>query len=87
MSENQPIKPDNNLVWAILSTVLCCLPFGIVAILSATKVDSLWAEGKYDESRAAAQNAKKWSIISAVSALVVWIIYFLFVVVFAVASI
>jgi hypothetical protein len=25
--------PDNNLVWAILSTVFCCLPLGIVAIV------------------------------------------------------
>ena len=36
--------PDNNLVWAILS-IICCLPLGIVAIISATKVNTLWAEG------------------------------------------
>ena len=38
-------KPDNYLVWAILSTVFCCLPLGIVAIVKASKVDALWAQG------------------------------------------
>ena len=33
--------PDNNLVWAILSTVLCCLPLGIVAIIKSTLVSVL----------------------------------------------
>ena len=36
---NNP-KPDNWLVWAILSTILCCLPLGIVSIIYATKVDN-----------------------------------------------
>ena len=77
MSENRPIKPANNLVWAILSTVFCCLPFGIAAIVQASKVDSLWNEEKYDEACAAAKSAGNWSIAAAVSALIVWIIYFL----------
>ncbi len=41
MEENKKnLKPDNFLVWAILSTVLCCLPLGIVAIVYANKVDN-----------------------------------------------
>ena len=32
----RPLKPDNNLVWAILCTLLCCLPFGIVSIVYAS---------------------------------------------------
>lgn len=36
-------KPDNNLVWGILVTILCCLPFGIVSIIKASSVDNLWA--------------------------------------------
>lgn len=47
-------KPDNCLVWAILTTVLCCLPFGIVSIVYASKVDSEWALGHYDEAEDAA---------------------------------
>ena len=44
--ENQN-KPDNNLLWAILSTVFCCLPLGIVSIIYAIKVDDLYKHGDY----------------------------------------
>ena len=54
-------KPDNGLVWAILSTVLCCLPFGIVAIIKATQVDTFWASGNFDAAYQAASDARKWS--------------------------
>ncbi len=59
-------KPNTNLVWAILSTLFCCLPLGIVAIVKASQVDTLWFCGKYNEAIAAAESAKKWSIIAAV---------------------
>ena len=70
-------KPDNYLVWSILTTVLCCLPFGIVAIVKSSKVDSLWAQGQYAEAQKSANDAKMWSMISAGSCLVVLILYFL----------
>ncbi|MCL1868514.1 MAG: CD225/dispanin family protein [Paludibacter sp.] len=69
--------PDNNLVWAILVTILCCLPGGIYAIVRATKVNTLWLNGQYDEARKAADDAKKWSIISAIVGgvcIIIWII-------------
>jgi hypothetical protein len=67
-------EPDNYLVWAILCTVLCCLPFGIVSIVYSTKVSGLWAQGRYAEAQAAANNAKKWAIIGAIVAAVAWLI-------------
>lgn len=76
-------KPDNYLVWAILSTVLCCMPFGIVAIVKATQVDTFWAQGNQAEAIEAANAAKKWTIVSAVSSVAVWSIYVLIVVVIA----
>jgi len=63
--EPPQIKPGNNLVWAILTTILCCLPFGIVAIVYASKVDGLWAAGDYAGAYDAAGKAKNWSIIAA----------------------
>lgn len=59
-------KPDSNLVWAIICTVLCCLPFGIVSIVYASKVDSLWSIGAFREAYDAADKAKKWAIWGAV---------------------
>src|SRR4051794_27850110 len=32
-------KPDSPLAWAIASTLCCCLPFGIVAIVYAAQVN------------------------------------------------
>ncbi|MBL0357076.1 MAG: CD225/dispanin family protein [Chitinophagaceae bacterium] len=70
-------KPDNNLVWAILSTILCCLPLGIVAIISATKVDNLWNSGQHSEAVREAKKAKDWAIYSAIAGVVVIILYFI----------
>ena len=70
-----PQKPDNYLVWAILSTLLCCLPFGIVAIVKSSKVDTLWYAGNHVEAIQASNDAKKWSIISAVVGLVGGLLY------------
>ena len=46
---NQPMAgstpPPNYLVWAILSTVLCCLPLGVASIVYAAQVNSKWYAG------------------------------------------
>ena len=79
-------EPDNYLVWAILTTVLCCLPVGIVSIVYSTKVSGLWSQGRYAEAQAAADSAKKWAIIAAIVGAVVGImIVMLYVFIFAVA--
>lgn len=70
--------PDSNLVWAILTTVLCCLPLGIVAIVKATQVSGLWAQGRYPEAQKASQDARKFAIWSAVAGVVVAIVYAIF---------
>ena len=55
---NNNTKPDNWLVWAILSTILCCLPLGIVSIIYATKVDNLWNPGQQEEAIKASNTAR-----------------------------
>lgn len=70
--------PDNNLVWAILCTVLCCLPLGIVAIIKSTKVKELWALGDMAGAQQAAADAKKYSIWGAAAAAVLWVLYIIF---------
>src|SRR6476646_91982 len=67
--------PNNYLVWSILVTLFCCLPFGIVAIVKSSQVNGLWAQGRYAEAQATAESAKKWVIWSAVSGVVVGVIY------------
>ena len=42
----RPPKPNNHLAWAILSTIFCCLPLGIVSIVYSSKVDGLYNAGE-----------------------------------------
>lgn len=62
--------PPSNLVWAILVTIFCCLPFGIVAIVYAARVDGLARAGDMAGAWDASQKAKTWSIVSAAVGLV-----------------
>ncbi len=71
-------KPDNWLVLSILATLFCCIPFGIVGIINASKVDGLYYNGDYDGAARASDSAKKWVIAAAISFLVIVIFYFLF---------
>ena len=71
--------PENNLVWAILCTVLCCLPLGVVSIIKATQVNTLWAQGSYTEAYKAAEDAKKFALWGALSQVVIIMAYLFFV--------
>ncbi|MBD8505363.1 CD225/dispanin family protein [Hoyosella sp. G463] len=63
---NYGAPPDNGLVWGILVTVLCCLPLGIVSIVKASNVNSLWAMGQYAAAHEAAAEARRWAKIGAI---------------------
>lgn len=71
-------QPNNNLVWGILVTVLCCLPLGIVSIVKATQVSGLWGQGRYAEAQQAADDAKKFAMWGAIAGVVVGAIYLIF---------
>ncbi len=73
--------PDNYLVWAILSTVLCCLPLGIVSIVKSTQVNTLWAQGQADQAREASVSAKKFAMWAAIAGVIVGVLYVLFLVI------
>ena len=78
--------PENNLVWAIVCTVMCCMPLGVVAIIKATKVKELWLQGDHAGAQKAADDAKKFSIWGAAIAGIGIILYILIVVVFGIAG-
>ena len=57
--------PSNYLVPAILVTLFCCLPAGVVAIINATQVNSKYAAGDIQGAMNASKNAKTWTMIAA----------------------
>lgn len=75
--ENQMLQtpPKNWLVQSILVTIFCCLPFGIVGIINATKVDSLFRSGNVEGANQAAANAAKWTKIGFIVG-IIWIVIY-----------
>ncbi len=71
--------PENYLVWAILTTCLCCLPLGIVSIVKSTEVNNKWYVGDHAGAYKASQDAKKYAIISAIVGPVLVFIYIFFI--------
>lgn len=65
-----PARPKSWLVESILVTLLCCLPFGVVGIVNAARVNSLYDQGLYDEAFRVSANAKKWSKFGLIAGIV-----------------
>jgi len=63
------------LVFAIVVTVLCCLPTGIAAIVYAAQVNAKLAAGDIAGAQEASKNAKMWCWISAGAGLLVGILW------------
>jgi hypothetical protein len=64
----------NYLIPAILATVLCCLPVGVVSIIFATQVNSKLESGDVAGAMEASRKAKMFMYIAVGSAVLVWII-------------
>lgn len=69
--------PSNNLVFAIIATVLsvvfCCLPHGLISLIFALQVNSKAAAGNIQGAMNAAKHAKIWAIVSIIVS-VVWLV-------------
>ena len=59
-----PAHIPNYLVQAILVTIFCCLPFGIVSIVYAAQVNGKLVAGDISGARQASTNAKTWAWIA-----------------------
>lgn len=79
------ICPDSYLALSIVSTLLCCLPLGIVAIVKSSNVSREFQMGNYEAALKASHDAKKWSIIAMICGASGLILYFIFLVIGLVA--
>jgi hypothetical protein len=74
-----PTIPPTYLWQSIVVTILCCLPFGIPAIVNASRVQERFLKGDYAGAEKASSNAKTWAIVSLVAGiigLIISIIYY-----------
>ncbi len=72
-------RPNDLLVWSILSTVLCCIATGIVAIVYSSRVNPLWEGGRHEEARESARKAKIWLLVGVGLGILVGVLYTVYV--------
>lgn len=75
---NTNTMPKTWLVESILVTIFCCLPFGIMGIINATKIEALYSSGQYEQALYRSKQAKKWVLWGFFMMLVFWILYLMF---------
>ncbi len=69
------VKPDSYMASAILVTLFCCLPFGIVSIVYASQVDSKFNAGDYAGAQQASNSAKTWYHAALITGFLAIILY------------
>lgn len=74
---------QNYLIPAILATIFCCLPLGVVSIIFATQVNSKVAAGDTAGAMEASKKAKMFMFLSLGlgvlfygTLIIIWIIFF-----------
>ena len=81
INSERPPMPSTYMAVAILTTIFCCWPFGIVSIVKATRVSSFYSQGLYPEAERASKSARNWALASAISGVVVYVLALLFTIV------
>ena len=73
VAPQQPVPPcpPTNLVWGILTTVLCCQVLGIVSIVYALQVKAKYDSGDLETAQRYSDRAAMWSIAAIVAGLIV----------------
>lgn len=67
------------LILSIISTLCCCIPLGIIAIIYSAKISSMTTAGKGEEAHRAAKTARIWIIAAFAVGILFDILAFVFV--------
>lgn len=70
--------PKTWMVESILVTILCCLPFGIMGIIHASKIESLHQNKLFEEAIYHSNQAKKWAFRGFFCGIIIGILYLTF---------
>ena len=72
--------PPNHLVWAILSTLFCCLPLGIASIVFAAQVNSKYAAGDLVGAQDSSEKARKFALWATIAGVVIAVLYIILII-------
>ena len=77
VSGSYPAAPKNWLIESVLVTIFCCTPLGIVSIILALLVDTMWREGHFAAAERLSQEAGRWVKYSMIFGAIAYILYFM----------
>lgn len=72
----QEPMPPTYMVWAILSTLCCCMPAGVLAIVFSAMVSSKYYARDFEGAKRASRLAEIWIIVSIVTGVIGQTLYF-----------
>ena len=78
LNNQTAVQPSNSMGSAIAALILFW-PLGIPAIINATKVNSLWAQGQYEAAHTASAKAAKFGRIGVIVGVALQILNILYV--------
>ncbi len=81
--QSKPPYVDTHLAKAILTAILCCMPFGIVAIVYASSVNTKLLVGDIAGAKEASNKANIWSNWGIGIGAVFMVVYFAFIITMA----
>ena len=67
-------QPSSNIGLAVFTTLCCCLPFGIIALIKGSEVNKLYAAKQYSAAIAASNAAKNWCIYGIIAYFIIDVI-------------
>ena len=59
-----PRMPKNHLALAVLTTLFCCLPFGIISLIYAVQVNISSNSGNFEMAKFSSEKAKYWGMVA-----------------------
>ncbi|MEE2829811.1 MAG: CD225/dispanin family protein, partial [Myxococcota bacterium] len=72
---DEPMPPTHMAI-AILTTLFCCLPFGLIAIIHASGVSTAHATGNYELAMKKSSQARNWANAAIIGWLLLFGLYF-----------
>lgn len=75
-------KPSSHLGLAVIATLFCCLPLGIVGLIQAAGVDDAWSRGDKELAYEKSEKAQLWinwaMVIGAIGIVLYIILFFIY---------
>ncbi|XP_072017404.1 proline rich transmembrane protein 1B-like [Amphiura filiformis] len=84
MMRTPQAPPKDYLIMAVLVTIFCCLPFGIVGIIKSNSARTMHVIGNYEEAELASKSANNWTTAGLTFGIIKWTIYVIVIILYTV---